>query len=227
MSDHIEGTLTSSRIGRRRTGVGSRPASAVGYGDDAEETARRYEAVPFEVVHDDFLPWLPTAPSRVADIGAGSGRDAAALSALGHQVVAVEPTPELRDVAQRLHTEATITWVDDALPDLNSLRGTFDLILLSAVWMHLDEHERTEGMRRLAELVSPGGCVAISLRHGPVPAGRRMFDVSAAETIALAAPYGLVPVHHGEEPDVLGRTRVGWSNLVFRAEHHTKPGESR
>ncbi|MCC4318668.1 class I SAM-dependent methyltransferase [Streptomyces malaysiensis] len=205
--------------------MGSRPASARGYGDDAEETARRYEAVAFETVHDDFLPWLPTDPGRVVDIGAGSGRDAAALSARGHQVVAVEPTPELRDVAERLHADAAIEWVDDALPALSGLRGRFDLILLSAVWMHLDEQERSEGMRRLAELVSPGGRVAMSLRHGPVPAGRRMFEVSAAETIALADRFGLSPVHHGEKPDVLGRAGVRWSALVFRAEADTDRGE--
>lgn len=207
--------------------MGSRPASAVGYGDDAEETARRYEAVAFEVVHDDFLPWLPTAPSRVVDIGAGSGRDAAALSARGHQVVAVEPTPELREVAQRLHADMAIEWIDDALPSLGSLHGAFDLILLSAVWMHLDMQERTDGMRRLAELVAPGGCVAMSLRHGPVPHGRRMFEVPATETMALADRFGLSTVHHGEELDVSGRADVSWSTLVFRAQHHTDPGETR
>ncbi|MFF5827299.1 class I SAM-dependent methyltransferase [Streptomyces bacillaris] len=207
--------------------MGSRPASTAGYGDDAQETARRYEAVPFEVVHDDFLPWLPTAPSRVLDIGAGSGRDAAALSARGHQVVAVEPTPELREVAQRLHADMAIEWVDDALPSLASLHGPFDLILLSAVWMHLDEQERTGGMRRLAELVSPGGCVAMSLRHGPVPNGRRMFEVPAAGTIALADRFGLSTVHYGEELDVSGRAGVSWSTLVFRAQHHADPGGTR
>ncbi|GAA2334784.1 hypothetical protein GCM10010376_64170 [Streptomyces violaceusniger] len=66
-----------------------RVPSAAGYGVDAEEIARRYEGVAFEVVHEEFLPWLPPVPGRVVDIGAGSGRDAAALAARGHQVVAV------------------------------------------------------------------------------------------------------------------------------------------
>jgi hypothetical protein len=93
--------------------------------------------------------------------------------------------------------------------------------------MHLDEQERTDGMRRLAELVSPGGCVAMSLRHGPVPHGRRMFDVPAAETIALADRFGLSVVHRGQELDVSGRAGVSWSTLVFRAQHHTNLGETR
>ncbi|MBI0375097.1 class I SAM-dependent methyltransferase [Streptomyces albiflaviniger] len=202
--------------------------STAGYGEDAEGLARRYEGVAFEVVHEEFLPWLPSAPSRVVDIGAGSGRDAAALAARGHQVVAVEPTPELRRIGQRLHADAAIDWIDDALPSLTGLRGPFEFMLLSAVWMHLDEQERVDAMRRLAELVAPGGCVALSLRHGPVPAGRRMFAVSAAETVALAGRFGLSAVHRSDEgPDCLSREGVSWSALVFRAERHTAPGVSR
>ncbi|MCH3719072.1 hypothetical protein LZB68_08320, partial [Campylobacter lari] len=79
-------------------------------------------------------------------------------------------------------------WVDDALPDLDGLRGrAFDVIMLTAVWMHLDADERARGMAALAALLAPGGQILMSLRHGPVPSGRRMFDVSADETIALAA----------------------------------------
>lgn len=202
----------------------ARPPGSVGYGEAAEALALRYEGVAFEGVHAELLPWLPPAPGRVVDIGAGSGRDAAALAARGHAVVAVEPTPELRRIGQRLHAGAAIEWVDDALPALTGLRGPFDLVLLSAVWMHLDERERVEGMRRVAELTAPGGCVAVSLRHGPSPAGRRMFDVSAAETVALAERFGLAVVHQGRGPDRLGRAEVRWSTLVFRSERCTAPG---
>ncbi|MEV5882767.1 class I SAM-dependent methyltransferase [Streptomyces sp. NPDC052020] len=202
----------------------ARPRGIVGYGEDAEELACRYEGVAFEEVHGELLPWLPALPGRAADIGAGSGRDAAALAARGYEVVAVEPTPELRRFGRRQHDDAAVTWVDAALPALAGVRGPFDLVLLSAVWMHLDERERVEGMRRVAELTAPGGCVAISLRHGPPPAGRRMFAVSAAETVALAGRCGLAVVHRGEGPDLLGRADVRWSTLVFRARHHTTVG---
>jgi SAM-dependent methyltransferase len=204
----------------------ARPWGIVGYGEDAEALACRYEAVAFEEVHGYLLPWLPSFPSRVADIGAGSGRDAAALAARGYAVVAVEPTPELRRIGQRLHADAAIAWGDVALPALTGLRGSFDLVLLSAVWMHLDEQERVEAMQRVAELTAPGGCVAMSLRHGPVPAGRLMFAVSAAETVTLAERFGLTVVHRGEGPDRLGRADVRWSTLVFRAQHRTVGGRT-
>lgn len=204
----------------------NRPTGTMGYGKDAEALAQQYEEVPFERVHGHLLPWLPSAPGRAVDIGAGSGRDAAALAARGHEVVAVEPTPELRQVGRRLHGDAPITWFDDALPHLPRLRGTFDLVLLSAVWMHLDGRERVDGMRRLAELTGPGGRVAMTLRHGPPPAGRRMFAVSAAETIALAERSGLVAVDQGEAPDWLARPGVRWSTLVFRGQSSAVDGRA-
>lgn len=75
-------------------------------------------------------------------IGAGTGRDAAALAARGYATTAVEPVREMREVARRLHPDPAITWLDDSLPSPSRLAGPFDLILLSAVWMHLAETER-------------------------------------------------------------------------------------
>lgn len=194
--------------------------STAGYGAQALALATQYESVTFEEVHRDMLHLFPKTASNVLDIGAGSGRDAAALARLGHRVTAVEPTAELRAEGQRLHGDGPIAWRDDHLPDLARTRATgqrYDLILLTAVWMHLDAPERGTAMRALAALLAEGGRVVMSLRHGPVPEGRRMFDVSAAETIALAATQGLTVCHHGEREDMLGREGVRWSFLGFDA----------
>ncbi len=190
-------------------------ASTAGYGEAAETLASRYESVPFESVHAAVLSLLPTAPSRVLEVGAGTGRDAAALAERGHRVTAVEPVPELRAIARRLRPNAAITWGDAMLPELAPVEGQFDLIWISAVWMHLDERERRESMRRLHELLAPGGQAIITLRHGPVPAGRRMFPVPPSETIAQAAELGLRGVHLADDgPDRLGRDDVRWSTVV-------------
>ncbi|SDJ74037.1 class I SAM-dependent methyltransferase [Streptomyces indicus] len=189
------------------------------YAHAADQLAQRYESLTFESVHAEILHLLPDAPVRVADIGAGTGRDAAALAGRGHEVTAVEPVRELRLVAQRLHGDAPIDWVEDSLPGLRGLEGDFGLILLSAVWMHLDEQERADAMRRLAELLSPGGLLIISLRHGPPPSDRKMFDVPADETANLAQECGLDVLHLGGGQDQLGRDDVRWSELALRKEH--------
>jgi hypothetical protein len=60
--------------------------------------------------------------------------------------------------------------------------------------------------------------LVMSLRHGPVPKGRRMFDVSAEETIQLANAYGLRTVLNVRtESSQRGNRRMGvtWTRLAF------------
>ncbi|RFU40010.1 class I SAM-dependent methyltransferase [Actinomadura logoneensis] len=186
-----------------------------GYGAEADVLAVRYESLTSDEVLGDVLHLIPGKPGRVLDVGAGTGRDAAALARRGHAVTAVEPTPELRAHGRRLHEGAGITWLDDTLPDLSAVKGTFDLVLLVAVWMHLDEAERPRAMRRLAGLLAPEGVMLLTLRHGPTPPGRHMFDVAADETVAQAAEAGLRAVHLSTWRDLLGRPGVRWTTLAF------------
>jgi hypothetical protein len=62
--------------------------------------------------------------------------------------------------------------------------------------------------------------MTLSLRHGPVPPGRRMFEVSAEETICLATQEGLHLVLRLEGGDSqFNRPGVSWTRLAF-----AKPG---
>ena len=194
-------------------------ASTAGYGEAAQSLAEQYESVSFAEVHREVLHLFPARPGSVLDIGAGSGRDAAALAAQGHRVVAAEPTAELRELAEVLHPGQGIEWVDDALPGLpvlTSRQRRFDLVLLTAVWMHLDEQQRAEAMAGLVRLLADGGRVVLSLRHGPVPAGRRMFPVCAQETVDLAREHGLEVLHLAEREDPHARPGVTWTYLGLR-----------
>jgi SAM-dependent methyltransferase len=170
-------------------------------------------------VHGEALSLFPKPPASVLDIGAGTGRDAAALAARGHKVVvAVEPTAALREAGQKLHAAHKIKWLDDGLPELDKvldLDRRFDLVLITAVWMHLDKDQRAAAMPSVASLTAPGGRIVLSLRHGPVPQGRRMFPVTPAETVALAEGQGLTTLYNKPQPDAQGREGVTWSWLVF------------
>jgi len=190
-----------------------------GYAEEVDALVAQYEGIRFVDVHRQVLHLVPAAPCRVLDIGSGTGRDAAAFAAMGHAVVAVEPTAELRARAMALHPSPRVEWVDDGLPDLARLarrESGFDLVMLTAVWMHLDEGQRRRAMPRVASLARCGGAAVLSLRHGPVPPGRRMFDVSAEETIGLAAAEGLgLVLRLDKQPGALMRPGVRWTRLAF------------
>ena len=75
------------------------------------------------------------------------------------------------------------------------------------------------GRITLASLLSHAGTLVMSLRHGPVPAGRRMFDVSGEETITIAGRYGLRPVLNVRCNSIQVANQalgVTWTRLAFR-----------
>ena len=198
-----------------------RVASTSGYTTEAPDLLQRYESLDPVEVHTRWRKWFPRAPSRILDIGAGTGRDAAWFVSLGHTVTAVEPTDALREGAAKLHPEPEITWLKDALPDLPitcARNEHFDIVMLNAVWMHLCEEERRIGIANIAALMGYGARLFMSLRHGPVPEGRRMFEISGTETIALAKTHKLAPLLNIRSGSILGenkKRRVKWTMLVF------------
>jgi len=198
----------------------SRFPGADAYAAEAAKLIERYETISSEEVHEEILHLVPDGALRSLDIGAGTGRDAAWLAAKGHDVVAVEPTDEMRAAGMRLHPSPRIEWIDDGLPDLSALEGRdpFDVIMLTAVWMHLDADERVSGMARLAALAKRGAVMGLLLRHGPVPEGRRMFQVSAEETAALAETAGFAVLVNTPRRNIRADAPEGvtWTSLAFR-----------
>jgi len=191
-----------------------------GYNEGSAELIPRYEALRFETVHASVLHLLPEPPGAVLDVGAGTGRDASALDARGFTVTAIEPCDAFRDAGQKMHP-SSIRWINDGLPALASLgdvRDAFDVIMATAMWMHLDVGEREQGMKQVARLLKPGGRLIMSLRHGVVPEGRIMFEVSSDETARLAEACGLKLIFNFHEPSLEPENRnagVTWSKLVF------------
>jgi SAM-dependent methyltransferase len=90
------------------------PPGTIGY--DRVAHALLAKRLPFEQVHRHISHLFPTQPARILDVGSGPGHDAATLSARGHAVTAVEPTPELREGARKLYARLPIEWIDDSLP---------------------------------------------------------------------------------------------------------------
>jgi hypothetical protein len=191
-----------------------------GYDRAAADLAARYESVAAEAVHGAFASLMPRGPDRLAlDVGAGSGRDAAWLAAMGFEVVAVEPSEGMRREARLRHPELAIRWIDDRLPALDRVHRLglgFDLILASAVWMHVAPNDRARAFRKLSTLLKPGGMLLISLRDGPPEPDRPMWPVALGEIEALASAQGLAVQKIVEAGDRLGRDAVRWTSVCLR-----------
>lgn len=192
-----------------------------GYTAAAKDLIPRYNAIPFASKYRTALHLLPQKPGLVLDVGAGTGADAAWFAARGHEVVAVEPTAAFRAAGKRLHSHLLIKWIDDGLPQLSTVVASgkrFDTLLLTAVWMHLDQGQRWSAMQTVAGLLCPAGILLMALRHGPVPIGRVMYEVSAKETIALANSAGLqllLNTRTKSAQDMNHALAIEWTQLVF------------
>ncbi|WP_334014643.1 class I SAM-dependent methyltransferase [Alteromonas sp. S167] len=192
------------------------------YSEKAQHYYDLYNSVNAESVHGDWKAFLQNIKAGTAlDVGAGSGRDANWLAEQGWKVTAAEPADKLRNLAQA-NSHNSVTWCGASLPALTALPQhpkTYDLILLSAVWMHLPEAERPPALKRLAELVSEYGTMYISLRFGPNDEARPMHPVSYEELATLAKNNGLTARNLNPVPsqDGLKRDDVKWVTVsIFK-----------
>lgn len=206
------------------------------YNDNAALLARQYLSTSFEEVHASWLPHLNqlfdhhASGLSILDVGAGIGRDAKYLAQLTSNqhtpveqkvdVVAVEPAHLLADLGKKYTKGHNVTWIVDNLPRLNRLaiyQNGFNLILLSAVWMHVPPNERSTSLQTLENLLAPRGKLVISLRHGPNNDARVMHPVSVDELKAMAKRAHLTIVDSSDrDTDKLGRTQVFWETVVLQ-----------
>lgn len=206
------------------------------YNENAKELAKQYLSKSFEEVHQSWSHFLPAifknANARILDLGAGSGRDAKYFAELAEkthqtenniQVYAVEPATEFAELGAQVTQGLKVKWLNDALPTLSVITKqevSFDLILLSAVWMHIPQSARARAIRKLANLLKPGGKLVISLRHGQTEDDlklRKMHVVCADELKSLATDVGLfTQLETPKETDKLGRNHVSWQTIVLQ-----------
>lgn len=179
-----------------------------------------YDGLSPVFIYGYVIDLFPNRSVKIADIGAGTGRDAAWFAAKGHDILAIEPVRELREAGQTLHPAANIKWLDDRLPHLVAVptSGSFDLVTLCAVWQHLTDADRAIALPRLATMIAPSGILIMSLRHGPGAIGRRVFPVSSDMTIELAYACGLHLLRRQEAHSVQKGNQamdVSWTWLAF------------
>lgn len=180
-------------------------------------------ALDFNILYHEFLPFIPSQPGHILDLGAGIGKDAYAFTLMGHTVTAVEPLDSFREEGQRRYASVNIEWIDDGLPFLHKLEGRtgqYDFILAGGVWHHLHETEQDNALLAVAQLLKPAGVFAVTLRNGPAGLGTHIFTTNAPQIIAQAKQYGLaVLMQLQHRPSIMiNKENITWAKLVFQKQ---------
>lgn len=190
------------------------------YNQFAKNLADNYEGISTEDAHPHLVEAvraLKNAKFDALDIGSGSGRDSAWMAAQGARVVAVEPSEGMRKIAISRHRDENIQWINDSLPELNTiakLGRKFDIVLLSAVWMHVSQENRENSFQNILKVLKEDGKIFMTIRVGTVSEENEGFyDVSIEEIYRMVKGNNLVVDDYGISPDLLNRENVVWRRL--------------
>jgi SAM-dependent methyltransferase len=100
-------------------------------------------------------------PRRALDAACGTGRHAARLVALGHEVAGVDLTPEMLATARVNVPGARFREAD--LRSIPSGDAAYDLVVCGLALAHLPE--LTEAVTELRRVLAPGGRLIVSVLH--------------------------------------------------------------
>ncbi|EDQ33757.1 hypothetical protein HPDFL43_04870 [Hoeflea phototrophica DFL-43] len=200
-----------------------------GYAGLGAEWIARSDGLSCDEIYAPVADLLPLAPSRVLDLGAATGRDAAWLVSLGHCVTAVEPVRSLREAGLRLHPQGEIDWVDDRLPGLERIdvAESYGCVLANGVLHHLEPAAQQSAIRRLAPMLDPGGLMIASLRHGAGPEGRKAWPIDVEALVGIARTCGLDLIRRVDKGSIQPENQtagITWTWLALRRSEGTAGG---
>lgn len=153
-------------------------ARLVESGEDVEGEARLADA-------------LTPRGARILDVGSGMGRIAAALSARGHSVTAIEPDPALVEQSRRTYPQLEVSEADVLVFETDA---RFDLVVLVGnVMVYLADGTEREVLTKVRSLLAPRGRALIGFHLSGGPATARAYPVEEFHDDVAAA--GLVVDH--------------------------------
>jgi len=133
------------------------------YDSDAAAFARDWHEQPAPVDLQEIVNRFFIKGGATADIGCGSGREVAWLNANGFPAAGFDASEGLLAEARARYPDFTFTQAE--LPDLRGIAaGSFNNVICETVIMHLAPALIAASVRRMLELVKPGGIFYLSWR---------------------------------------------------------------
>jgi SAM-dependent methyltransferase len=163
-----------------------RPTLAA-YDKDAAVFASDWHQQPAPVDLYDIVERFFVKGGITADIGCGSGREVAWLNDHGFPAKGFDASEGLLAEARRRYP--TLGFAHGELPDLRDIAtNACDNVLCETVIMHLDRDQIAPSVRRMLDVVKPGGIFYLSWR---VTAGSDLRDKYDRLYAAFDAPLVL------------------------------------
>ena len=158
-----------------------------------------------------LLDGLP--PGRLLDVGCGTGELAVAARGAGHDVVAVEPDPEMAALAGESLDDVVLA----GLPDLPLADDGFDAVAAAFVLNHVDDPRAAA--RGLARVAAPGGVVRATIWGTTPPPQAVMWSALLDAAGAVREPSPRLPLDKDFErsPDGLAGILVEAGLAVVHA----------
>ena len=139
------------------------PATLAAYDTDAAAFAKDWHKQPAPVDLQAIVTRFFVMGGATADIGCGSGREVAWLNANGFPAMGFDAAHGLLAEARRHYPNLTFGYAE--LPELHGIApNTFDNVLCETVIMHLAPALIAPSVRRLLDVVKPGGVFYLSWR---------------------------------------------------------------
>jgi SAM-dependent methyltransferase len=133
------------------------------YDSAAAAFAKEWHEQPAPIDLQDIVARFFIKGGATADIGCGSGREVAWLNANGFPASGFDASDGL--LAEARSRYPGLSFAHAELPDLHGIAASsFDNVLCETVIMHLDHRQIAPSVRRMLELVKPGGVFYLSWR---------------------------------------------------------------
>jgi SAM-dependent methyltransferase len=137
-------------------------ATLAAYDKSAAAFAKDWDDQPAPVDLHDIIARFFIRGGATADVGCGSGREVAWLNANGFPARGFDVSEGLLTEARRRYPEFTFAHAE--LPELRGIAAGYDNLLCETVIMHLDRALIAPSVRRMMEIVKPGGIFYLSWR---------------------------------------------------------------
>ncbi|GAB6075102.1 class I SAM-dependent methyltransferase [Nautilia lithotrophica] len=120
--------------------------------------AEKYDNAEMNEFYNFISPYLKG--KRLLDIGCGSGRDIGFYLQKGFEVVGIDPAVEFLKICKLKYQN--LKFYNSSLPNLKLPVKNFDVIALTAVWMHIPRIFYTSSIKSLKRYLNKNGIVILS-----------------------------------------------------------------